>query len=77
MHMISPRIYSHAKVSSEGTFLGNEYYRETAATRPSLVIDSAGTVKVVGGIAYDPTKPPEQKERPRSASELPAGLISN
>ncbi|MDP6858678.1 MAG: hypothetical protein QF426_02550 [Verrucomicrobiales bacterium] len=77
MHMISPRLYSHARVSSEGTFLGNDYYRETADTRPSLVIDSAGIVKVVGGIAYDPNKPPEQKEKPRSASELPPGLISN
>ena len=77
MHMISPRIYSHAKVSPEGAFLGNEYYRETTETRPSLVIDAGGSVKVVGGIAYDPNKPPEAKNQPRSASELPPGLISN
>ena len=77
MHMISPRIYSHAKVSPEGTFLGNEYFRETTETRPSLVIDAGGSVKVVGGIAYDPNKPPEAKNQPRSASELPPGLLSN
>ena len=77
MHMISPRIYSHARVSPEGTFLGNEYFRETADTRPSLVIDEGGTVKVVGGIAYDPNKPPEAEQQPRSASELPPGLQSN
>ena len=77
MHMISPRIYSHAKVSPEGAFLGNEYFRETADTRPSLVIDEGGTVKVVGGIAYDPNKPPEAEQQPRSASELPPGLQSN
>jgi len=77
MHMISPRIYSHAKVSPEGAFLGNEYYRETTETRPSLVIDAGGSVKVVGGIAYDPNKPPEAKNQPRSASELPPGLLSN
>ena len=77
MHMISPRIYSHARVSPEGTFLGNEYFRETADTRPSLVIDEGGTVKVVGGIAYDPNKPPEAEQQPRSASELPTGLQSN
>ena len=58
MHMISPRIYSHARVSPEGAFLGNEYFRETTETRPSLVIDAGGSVKVVGGIAYDPNKPP-------------------
>ena len=40
MHMISPRIYSHARVSPEGAFLGNEYFRETTETRPSLVIDA-------------------------------------
>ena len=77
MHMISPRIYSHAKVSPEGAFLGNEYYRETTETRPSLVIDAGGSVKVVGGIAYDPNKPPEAKNQPKSASELPPGLLSN
>tara|TARA_B100000945_G_C20397607_1_gene605646 strand:+ start:384 stop:1292 length:909 start_codon:yes stop_codon:yes gene_type:complete len=77
MHMISPRIYSHAKVSPEGAFLGNEYFRETTETRPSLVIDAGGSVKVVGGIAYDPNKPPEAKNQPRSASELPPGLLSN
>lgn len=77
MHMISPRIYSHARVSPEGAFLGNEYFRETADTRPSLVIDEGGTVKVVGGIAYDPNKPPEAEQQPRSASELPPGLQSN
>ena len=77
MHMISPRIYSHARVSPEGAFLGNEYYRETTETRPSLVIDAGGSVKVVGGIAYDPNKPPEAKNQPRSASELPPGLLSN
>ena len=77
MHMISPRIYSHARVSPEGAFLGNEYFRETADTRPSLVIDEGGTVKVVGGIAYDPNKPPEAEQQPRSASELPPGLPSN
>ena len=77
MHMISPRIYSHAKVSPEGAFLGNEYFRETTETRPSLVIDAGGSVKVVGGISYDPNKPPEAKNQPRSASELPPGLLSN
>ena len=77
MHMISPRIYSHARVSPEGAFLGNEYFRETTETRPSLVIDAGGSVKVVGGIAYDPNKPPEAKYQPRSASELPPGLLSN
>ncbi len=77
MHMISPRIYSHARVSPEGAFLGNEYFRETTETRPSLVIDAGGSVKVVGGIAYDPNKPPEAKNQPRSASELPPGLFSN
>ena len=77
MHMISPRIYSHARVSPEGAFLGNEYFRETTETRPSLVIDAGGSVKVVGGIAYDPNKPPEAKNQPRSASELPPGLLSN
>ena len=77
MHMISPRIYSHARVSPEGAFLGNEYFRETADTRPSLVIDEGGTVKVVGGIAYDPNKQPEAEQQPRSASELPPGLQSN
>ena len=77
MHMISPRIYSHARVSPEGAFLGNEYFRETTETRPSLVIDDGGSVKVVGGIAYDPNKPPEAKNQPRSASELPPGLFSN
>ena len=77
MHMISPRIYSHARVSPEGAFLGNEYFRETTETRPSLVIDAGGSVKVVGGIAYDPNKPTEAKNQPRSASELPPGLLSN
>ena len=77
MHMISPRVYSHAKVSPEGAFLGNEYFRETTETRPSLVIDAGGSVKVVGGIAYDPNKPPEAKNQPKSASELPPGLLSN
>ena len=77
MHMISPRIYSHARVSPEGAFLGNEYFRETTETRPSLVIDAGGSVKVVGGIAYDPNKPPEAEKQPRSASELPPGLLSN
>ena len=77
MHMISPRIYSHARVSPEGAFLGNEYFRETTETRPSLVIDAGGSVKVVGGIAYDPNKPPEAENQPRSASELPPGLLSN
>ena len=77
MHMISPRINSHARVSPEGAFLGNEYFRETTETRPSLVIDDGGSVKVVGGIAYDPNKPPEAKNQPRSASELPPGLLSN
>ena len=77
MHMISPRIYSHAKVSPEGAFLGNEYFRETADTRPSLVIVEGGTVKVVGGIAYDANKQPEAEQQPRSASELPPGLQSN
>ena len=77
MHMISPRIYSHARVSPEGAFLGNEYFRETTETRPSLVIDAGGSVKVVGGIAYNPNKPPEAKNQPRSASELPPGLLSN
>ncbi len=77
MHMISPRIYSHARVSPEGAFLGNEYFRETADTRPSLVIDEGGTVKVVGGIAYDPNKQTEAEQQPRSASELPPGLQSN
>ena len=77
MHMISPRIYSHARVSPEGAFLGNEYFRETTETRPSLVIDAGGSVKVVGGIAYDPNKPPEAENQPRSASELPPGLFSN
>ena len=77
MHMISPRIYSHARVSPEGAFLGNEYFRETADTRPSLVIDEGGTVKVVGGIAYDPNKPPDAEQQPRSASELPPGIPAN
>ena len=77
MHMISPRIYSHARVSPEGAFLGNEYFRETTETRPSLVIDAGGSVKVVGGIAYDPNKPPEAENQPRSASQLPPGLFSN
>ena len=52
-------------------------FRETTETRPSLVIDAGGSVKVVGGIAYDPNKPPEAEKQPRSASELPPGLLSN
>ena len=63
--------------SASGGLLGNEYFRETTETRPSLVIDAGGSVKVVGGIAYDPNKPPEAEKQPRSASELPPGLLSN
>ncbi len=74
MHMISPRIYSHAQVSPEGTFLGNKYYREVANNRPTLTIDTDGSVKVAGGVLYDPEKTKATAYRAHSAAELPPGL---
>lgn len=74
MHMISPHIYSHARVSPDGKFLGNKYYRAVANNRPTLTINTGGSVKVVGGIAYDPEKKRTAQYRTRSAAELPPGL---
>jgi len=74
MHMISPRIYSHARVSPDGQFLGNDYYRAVANNRPTLTINTGGGVKVVGGIAYNPDKKETAENRIRSAAELPPGL---
>ena len=74
MHMISPHIYSHSRVSPDGKFLGNKYYRAVANNRPTLTINTGGSVKVVGGIAYDPEKKQTAQYRTRSAAELPPGL---
>ena len=74
MHMISPHIYSHARVSPEGKFLGNDYYRAVASNRPTLTIDTGGRVKVAGGIAHDPDKKKTAEYRAHSAADLPPGL---
>ena len=75
MHMISPHIYSHARVSPDGNFLGNDYYREVANNRPTLTIDPSGSVRVAGGIAYDPNKKKTAEYRGHSATDLPPGLM--
>ena len=63
-----------ARFSPDGHFLGNDYYREVANNRPTLTIDTGGSVRVAGGIAYDPDKKKTAKYKTHSAADLPPGL---
>jgi hypothetical protein len=74
MHMTSPHLFSHSRISPEGSFLGNDYYREEAGDRPTLSIDPGGVVHVVGGTLYNPDKPQPVVEKPHSITDRPPGL---
>ncbi len=74
LHMSQPHMFSHSRISPEGTFLGQDFYRETAGDRPKLMIDSGGGVRVVGGKLHDLDKPQPVADRPHSITDRPPGL---
>ena len=77
LHLSDPTLYTHSKIGSDGSFLGREFYKESERSRPTLVMDPGGVVRVVGGLPYDPEKAATATaaaKKPRMATERPPGL---
>jgi hypothetical protein len=52
-YLVSPTLWAHSRVDSNGRFLGRELHQR-GAEDPVMVTMSDGTVTVGGGTAYDP-----------------------
>ena len=77
LHLTDPSLYTHSKVGSDGSFLGREFYRESEVSRPTLVMDPGGVVRVVGGMPFNPktdSATAAASKKPRMATERPPGL---
>jgi len=71
LYLITPSIWGHARVAPDGSFLGRDLYRSSAAGDPGLAKLEDGSVRAVGGIPYDPKAEAEEQRKTRKVSERP------
>lgn len=71
LYLATPDFWGHARVGSDGTFIGRDFYRSGPAGSPGLARLPDGSIQCVGGIFYDPEKEAEELKRTRKASDRP------
>ena len=75
LHMGDRNTYAHSVVAPDGILVSQDIYKQTPASRPSLVFDQkSGNVGVRGGVKDDQIAAQADPNRIRRASELPPGL---
>ena len=71
LYLSTPTVFSHARVSPDGKFLGRSYYKRGTTGSPRLVTFANGEVKVAGGIYYDPKQEQVNRSKIKKLSDRP------
>ncbi|MFC7339201.1 hypothetical protein ACFQY0_18550 [Haloferula chungangensis] len=72
LYLATPEIWGHVRVNPDGEFLGRDLFKNSEYGDPSLIKLQDGTVRVNGGIPYDPKAEAEREAQSRKASDRPA-----
>lgn len=72
LYLATPEIWGHVRVNPDGEFLGRDLFKNSEYGDPSLIKLQNGTVRVNGGIPYDPKAEAEREAQSRKASDRPA-----
>lgn len=75
LYQLSPEVWGHARVDSEGKFLGRDLYQRSGSA-PILLTSGSGDVQVGNGVFHDPKAAAEANQKARKASDRP-GFIFN
>lgn len=71
----APKTFLYTRIGLNGQVLERKSYNEFS-TRPLLRRDTAGEVRIVGGVEFDPTAPPPEKALP-TLGDRPVALPTN
>lgn len=71
LYLSTPKVYTHARVSPEGRYLGSTYYVAAGNRQPSLQTFDDGNVVVAGGIVHDPKAEEKLRAKIKRLSERP------
>lgn len=71
LFLTAPGVFAHARVSPDGQFLGNRYFKRAVTGQPTLQTLSHGEVAVGNAIPYDPKAEASQRAQIRRLSERP------
>jgi len=74
LYLVAPMMWTHARISPEGTLLGTELHK-SGAGEPQLLTLADGIVQVGNSIPYDPKAEAEARSKVRKASDRPPFLF--
>ena len=73
LFMVSPHIYSHVCVDTQGQVVKRLYFKEVSGNRPRLTVAAGDAIVAQGGEAFDPNAP-LPKSNAKSVGKRPPGL---
>jgi hypothetical protein len=71
LYLGSPEIFVETTVNQDGRLIGTQYFKRAGGRTPRFVPFSNGTLKIAGGIPYDPEEEAAKAPKARRASERP------
>lgn len=71
LYLATPEFYVHARIDSNGQFLGRSLHKRGASGDPRLMTFADGSVHVAGSILYDEKAEAEARGKIRNISERP------
>ncbi|MCW1922534.1 hypothetical protein OKA05_08205 [Luteolibacter arcticus] len=76
LYLISPDMWGHVRVASDGKLLGRELHKRGAGSDPVLYTSKDGVVEVGNSIPYDAKAAAEARGKVRKASDRPAFIFN-
>lgn len=76
LHMAAPQFYFYTIIDPSGNVVSQDAYRDKDSSRPMLVTNSDGDVKIQGGVSDDQMQAPYEQREFRKLSERPPGIPS-
>lgn len=71
LYLATPEFFLYARLDNNGRFLGRELYTKGPSGDPRLMTFADGSVKVAGGLKFDPDAVAQQKSKIRKLSDRP------
>lgn len=75
LYLVAPTMYSHARVSPDGTLLGSQLHKAAGNVNPQLFTARDGSVAVGNSLPYDPKAEAEARGKVRKASDRPSFIF--
>lgn len=76
LYLMSPDMWGHVRVASDGQLLGRELHKRGAGSDPVLFTSKDGIVQVGNSVPYDPKAEAEARGRVRKASDRPSFIFN-